>query len=162
MFDLNKGETLEKYLEKGEPEEVARVEVAFSRTSCSKEFEEAIRKADGVTLVVFTELFCPDSAALLPYLRRIGEINNQMRIIFYPVKGNEVLLKNVTGAGKIPTLMVLDKTGLPSGFYVEHPQIFKEHMAAVNGEARRNLLRDFREGKMGDLIEKDLVRLLKG
>lgn len=162
MFDLNTGLTLENYLNEGAPEEVARIEVAFSRTTYSGLFEDVVRNLPGVTVVVFVELFCPDAAVLLSYLRRISELNDQIRILLFPVKGNEPLLQKLTGAVKIPTMMVLDEMGLPSAFYVEYPEAFKDSLIPLDGESRRNLLRDFREGKKGALVEKDLVRLLKG
>ena len=160
MFDLNMGVSLESYLAKGASEELARIEVAFSRTSCSAAFEDAVRDMSKCTVKAFVELFCPDAAALLPYLRRIQEINDQIRLLLFPVKGNEVLLTNLTGSAKIPTLLIFDEDGLPVGFYVEHPKAFKDRMAKLDRGARRNLLRDFREGELGELIEKDLVRLL--
>lgn len=161
MLDLGTGVTLKSYLATGAQEEVARIDVAFSRTSCSSGFEDAIRMGPGCTVAAFVELFCPDAAVLLPYLSRIEEINDQIRIHFFSVKGNEVLLQNLTGVAKIPTLVILDEDDLPVGYYVEYPKAFKDRMALLEGESRRHLLRDFREGEMGDLIEKDLVRLLR-
>lgn len=161
MLDLEAGIPLENFLKKGAPEERARIDVAFSGADFSEEFEQKICQLPTRKLAAFLELFCPDAAVLIPYLSRICEINEKLVVRCYPVKGNELLLMKCTGAAKIPTLLVFDGEGNEKkGAYVEHPAVLRERLAREEGEARRELLRDFRQGRCGNLIEEDLLRIL--
>lgn len=162
MIDLSKGLDFQGYLNKNTEEQNAKLLRAYENTKLSKETEEAVKSLkEKVNVVVFSEGYCPDCIVTLPFVKRMQELNDNIKVYYYRLEGNRELLEEFTGTSRIPTVMTFTEAMEPKGAYIEVPQVLAEQVAKLSGDKQKELIRDYRQGKYNDLIEKDLLSIIK-
>jgi thiol-disulfide isomerase/thioredoxin len=112
-------------------------------------------------VVAFSEGYCPDCVAVLPYMERMKEENQN---IDYTVKhrtGNEEALVEAAGESRIPLLLSFDENGEPLSVFLEFPEKLKDEMRHAAIEDKKELVVKFRAGAYNDMIEEALVDLLR-
>lgn len=112
-----------------------------------------------VKVVIFSEGYCPDCSLIIPFIRKIQECNSKVSISILSRDENVDLLEECSGEARIPTIMTFKKDMEPIGLYVEFPKEFKDSMKNLNENNRIELIKQFREGKYNDIIEKDIMKL---
>jgi thiol-disulfide isomerase/thioredoxin len=162
MLDLTKGMDFEGYLNKNNEEERAKLLEAYEKTQLSSKAAEAIKTLDKkVNVVVFSEGYCPDCIVTLPFIKRMQELNENLKVYYFGMKGNRELLEEYTGTSRIPTVMAFTEGMEPKGAYVEVPKVIAEKMARVPSDNQRELVLEYRQGKYNVLIEQELLEIVK-
>lgn len=114
-----------------------------------------------INLIVFSEGYCPDCLVTLPVIKRIMEINEKINVYLFKRNGNEKMLFDTVGEARIPTILLFDEDLQPRGFYIEFPKEFKEKLADLKEDEKKQYILQFREGKYIKLIEKEIIKILK-
>lgn len=162
MIDLTKALDFEGYLDKSTEEQKEKLLETYEVTKLSEEVETAVKSIDDkVNVVVFSEGYCPDCIVTLPFVKRMEEVNSNIKVFYYGMKGNKELLEQYTGVARIPTVMTFTDKMEPKGAYVEVPQPLAEKAAVLSGEKQKELISEYRQGKYNDLIESELLNIIK-
>lgn len=162
MIDLSLGLNFEGYLNKNNEEERNKLLSSYERTVLSKEIIEHVKTIDKkVNIVVFSEGYCPDCIVTLPFIKRMKELNDNLKVYYFGMKGNKELLEEYTGTARIPTVMTFTEDMEPKGAYVEVPKVIAEKMAKVPSDKQKELVLEYRQGKYNDLIEQELLEIIK-
>lgn len=162
MIELSRGLDFKEYLNKNSAEESERLVKNLDKIKLSKEAEEEVKGIkDTVNVVVFSEGYCPDCIATLPFIEKLKEANDKIKVFYYGMKGNEQLLEEYTGTSRIPTVMTFTENMEPKGAYVEVPAELSEKMARLSKDKQKELVTEYRQGMYNNLIEKELLRILK-
>lgn len=161
MFDLSGAFTFDEYVEKS-TEEKRKVQMdALERTVLSDNAKNKIKQInEEINIVVFSESYCPDCVITLPFIKRIEELNNKIKMYMMPLKGNEAVLEECVGEKRIPTVMAFDSKMEPIGVYIEMPGALKEKMVGLSEAEIKSLIADYRQGKYNDLIESELLGII--
>lgn len=161
MINLPVGLSFEQYLQKASEEQRIAQEKAYESTVLSRKASEKIKGIkDTVNVVIFSEGYCPDCIVTLPFIKRMEELNSNIKVNILPLKGNEEMLKEFVGTARIPTVLTFDSKMDPKGAYVEVPQVLSEKMNSLNNEEKKELIREYREGKYNHLIEDQLSNII--
>lgn len=162
MIDLLKGLDFQGYLNKNSEEQNAKLLAAYENTKLTKETEEAVKELNNiVNVVVFSEGYCPDCVVTLPFVKRMQETNENIKVYYYGLQGYKELLEEMTGTSRIPTVITFTEAMEPKGAYIEVPQEIAEQVARVNSDKQKELIKEYRQGKYNDLIEKELLSIIK-
>lgn len=152
------GVTFPEYLKKVGPEFRQR----YEKTSLSEGAKEKLGKLISSRKVVgFSEGYCPDCVAVLPYMERMKEENKNIDFTIKHKTGNEEALVEVAGESRIPLLISFDENGEPLSVFLEFPEKLKAEMRSAAIEDKKELVVKFRSGAYNNLIEEALLDLLK-
>lgn len=162
MINLSDALDFQGYLGKNKDDEREKLILAYEKTQLSKETVDAVKAIDTkVNIVVFSEGYCPDCIVTLPFVKRMQDINENLKVYYYGMQGNKELLEEYTGTSRIPTVMTFTEDMEPKGAYIEVPKIISEKMARVPSEKQKELVQEYRQGKYNDLIEQELLDIIK-
>lgn len=158
MIDLNKTMSYSQYLAGYTPEQASKQKDLYQQVILSEEVVEKIKVLQNKTnIVVFSEGFCPDCHVVIPFVVKIAEINNNIKLHFMNRTGNEQLLIDMTGEARIPTIMFFTEDMQPKGVYVEFPEALKERMSGNSIDEIKTVVNEYRQGKYNELIEAQIV-----
>lgn len=162
MIDLSKGLDFQGYLNKNSEDENTKLLEVYNNTKLSKEAEETIKNLkEKVNVVVFSEGYCPDCVVTLPYVKKMQELNDNIKVFYFGRQGNSELLEAMTGTARIPTVITFTEDMKPKGAYIEAPQEVAEKLARASSDKQKEIIREYRQGKYNDLIEKELLSIIK-
>jgi thiol-disulfide isomerase/thioredoxin len=162
MIDLSKALDFDGYLNKNNEEERQNLVEAYEKTVLSNKIVDAVKALDKeVNIVVFSEGYCPDCIVTLPFVKRMQNLNENLKVYYLGMKGNKELLEEYTGTSRIPTVMTFTKDMEPKGVYIEVPKVIAEKMAKMPSDKQRELVLEYREGKYNELIEEELLEIIK-
>jgi hypothetical protein len=162
MIDLSKGLTFEQYLNKNSEEERNKVLEAYEKTELSKEAVDEIKAiSKKINVVVFSEGYCPDCVVTLPFIKRMENLNDNIKVYLFGMKGNKELLEQYTGTARIPTVMTFTEEMEPKGAYIEVPKVIAEKMAKLPSEKQKELVLEYRQGMHNELVERELLEIIK-
>lgn len=162
MIDLSNALDFEGYLNKNNEEERQNLVEAYEKTVLSSKVIDAVKAIDKkVNIVVFSEGYCPDCIVTLPFVKRMQNLNENLKVYYLGMKGNKELLEEYTGTSRIPTVMTFTKDMEPKGVYIEVPKVIAEKMAKVPSDKQRELVLEYRQGKYNELIEEELLEIIK-
>jgi hypothetical protein len=161
--DLASGKSFDEFIGTSEEGNFVRRRIGEIRFSPS--FEKALRDFGKTTLAVFADMGCPDCRAVLPFLGKIGEVNSGIGVVFKEWDSvSEEFLQRLLGTGRVPTVLALDASGkLMNGAFIERP--LAVHRATADAASRKDAMLaigKFRNGGNNDLIEEDLLKVLRG
>jgi thiol-disulfide isomerase/thioredoxin len=162
MIDLSKTLDFDGYLNKNNEEERQNLVEAYEKTVLSNKIVDAVKAIDKeVNIVVFSEGYCPDCIVTLPFVKRMQNLNENLKVYYLGMKGNKELLEEYTGTSRIPTVMTFTKDMEPKGVYIEVPKVIAEKMAKMPSDKQRELVIEYRQGKYNELIEEELLEIIK-
>jgi hypothetical protein len=161
MIDLKACMNYEQYISKGTEEQTAVQEKQYEATTLSKGAVDKLRDLkEGANVIIFSEGYCPDCIVTIPFVMRMSEVNENIKVYFMPRKGNERLLEEYAGESRIPTVMVFTPDMQPKGLYVEFPEALKEKMTGLTMEEVKNTVKQYRNGQYDHLIEEEILNIL--
>lgn len=162
MIDLSKALDFKGYLNKNSEEENEKLLKAYENTKLSKEAEETVKNLkEKVNVVVFSEGYCPDCVVTLPFVKRMEELNDNIKVFYYGRQDNSQLLEAMTGTARIPTVITFTDSMEPKGAYIEVPQEIAEQAARASSDKQKEIIKEYRQGKYNDLVEKELLSIIK-
>lgn len=162
MIDLSNSLDFEGYLNKNNEEEREKLVEAYEKTQLSRETVDAVKAIQKkVNIVVFSEGYCPDCIVTLPFIKRMQNLNENLKVYYFGMKGNKELLEEYTGTSRIPTVMTFTEEMEPKGVYIEVPKVIAEKMAKVSSDKQRELVLEYRDGKYNNLIEEELLEMIR-
>lgn len=161
MIDLNKTMNYEQYIKGYTEEQLSKQKKRYEQAVLS---EAAVNKVknikDASNVVVFSEGFCPDCHVVIPFINKMADLNDNIKVHFMYRTGNEELLEQMIGEKRIPTVMFFRGDMEPKGVYVEFPEELKEKMTGKTMEEVKALVSDYRHGEYNDLIEGEILNIL--
>lgn len=161
MIDVAKGYSLNEYFKKGYEEERDRQCRACEKTVFSPEFVEAVVKVNQpMKLAVFAEIYCPDTVVVMPFVKKMADVNPLIVLAVFEREPFEKELEALTGKARIPTLLFFDSAMNLKGKYVELPEALKDEMRDADLEERSLITLDYRRGKYNRLLQEQLIALL--
>ena len=161
MLDFTKSLTFEEYLEKQKDKYGDVQNKAYDKTQLSEDTKSNIKNLnETIHVAVFSEGFCPDCIVTIPFLERLKEENDKLKVHFFPRSGFEDFLNDAVGDTRIPTVITFDSSMTPKGAYVEMPKELVDKMHSLSMEERKSLIDEYRAGKYNDLIEKNLLDII--
>lgn len=161
MIDLSSALSFEQYLEKSKESYGDIQDKKYIATTLSENAKSKIKNLnDTVNAIVFTEGFCPDCIATIPFIQKLSEENSNLKVHYLPRTDYEEFLEEAVGRVSIPTIITFDKDMNPKGAYVETPKELTEKMISLSSEDKKSLIEEYRQGKYNDLIEKDLLEIV--
>ncbi len=162
MIDISKGMDFQGYLDKNNEEEKEKLIQAYEKTELTKEAVDAVKAIDKkVNIVVFSEGYCPDCIVTLPFVKRMQNLNENLKVYYFGMNGNKEMLEEYTGTSRIPTIMTFTEDMEPKGAYIEVPKVIAEKMAKMPSEKQRELVLEYRQGKYNSLIEQELLEIIR-
>lgn len=157
MINLDLALSYEEYMDKLTEDHKA----VYEKTFIAEDTKDTLKGLDRkINAIVFSEGFCPDCTVSLPILKRFQEINSNIKINMLPREGNESFLEENLGEARIPTFMFFDENMNPLGVFVEFPESLKEKIALAKMDEKQQFVREYREGKYNNLIEKDFLNII--
>ncbi|MDR1378098.1 MAG: thioredoxin family protein [Synergistaceae bacterium] len=162
-FDLTSGKTFDEFL--GVSSDEVYVKQRSEEVKFSPSFEKALKEFQGITLVVFANVGCPDCRAVLPLLGKIPRVNPHISVVFEEWNAAaEGFLQQRLGTSRVPTVLALNASGdLMDGAFIERPlDVHRAAAEAISRKVAMIVIGKFRNGGNDDLIEKDLLKVLQG
>jgi len=161
-MDLAGGLSFNEYLSKSTEEQKKAQEDMYERIQLSERAKEAVKQInEPINVMFFSEGYCPDCIVAMPFIKRAAEENKNINVKIFQRTGNEEKLEGFVGSARIPTILVFNKDMEPKGAYVEFPKVLIEQMARLNIEEQKNIINEYRQGKYINLIEEELISILK-
>lgn len=161
MIDFEKGYSLEEYFAKGYEEERDRQRRACERAVYSEAFEEAVKKVkEPVRLAAFAEIYCPDTVVVMPFVKRVADLNPLVRLAVFERDPYMKEMETLTGTARIPTLLFFDGEMNLMAKYVELPDGLKDKMKDADPAEKSTMSLDYRRGKYNSLIQEELASAL--
>lgn len=162
MKNLEGGLTFAEYMEKSNEDERNSQVIAYDNTKLSEKCKKDILKiSEIVNVIVFSDTYCPDCTVTLPFIKKMQELNSNIKVKIYPLRGNEELLQNYVGQARIPTVITFNKDWLPKGAYVEIPKALTAKIARMKVEIQKETIGAYRSGKYNELVEEELLDLIR-
>ena len=116
-----------EYLIKAKEEELQFINKLYNQGILLEDGKEIIKNIDDEkNVLVITATRCKDSATILPFLLKLAELNENIKIKFLLRKENRELLEQLSGELKVPTMMILDNNGQVIRKFIEFPKGVKE------------------------------------
>lgn len=161
MLNLDKGLSFEQYIKKGNDLQTEALLNVYKGTKLSSSTKEKLNDLNQVVnVVVFSESYCPDCTVTVPFVKRIQEQNDNIKLFFFDRKGNEEIMEELTGDARIPTVVTFTEDMEPKGAYVEIPKAVLERLVEIGHEKQNELIQQYRSGKYNTYIEEDLVKIV--
>lgn len=161
MINLNEGLSFQQYLEKNTPEQREAMQKAYDNTQLSEEGKKYIQSIDKpLNMVVYSEGFCPDCVVTLPFVRRMEELNPNIKMFIFGREGNKETLEEMVGTARIPTVLCFTENMEPKGAYIEVPEEVKEMMMGLSPDKQKEIVMEYRAGKFNSSVEKNLIKIL--
>ncbi|TDT71827.1 thioredoxin-like protein [Hypnocyclicus thermotrophus] len=138
-------------------------EKIFSKISLKKENIKKIKNIKTkVNIVVFAEIYCPDSRAVIPFLEKTRQENENIDLYIFPREGNEHYLSKITNETKIPSIFIEDIEQEELCLIYEEilPDLkfkIKEHILRDEKDIAQEIIYNYRIGKYNDQLEEYLV-----
>lgn len=162
MIDFNQGATFKEYLISSKEEYQDEQIDIYNKITLSDKIKEVIDKVDQkVILLAFAEIYCPDCRILMPFLKKIEKLNDNIKLTIFPREEYEGIMIEYTGVARIPTVIAIDSNEEVIGQYIEFPKKLKEDMKFMQEEEKTSLIKEYRVGKYNQLIEEDLLKIFK-
>lgn len=162
MIDLSKGLDFQGYLNKNTEEQKTKLLKTYENTKLSKDALKIVKSLkEKVNVVVFSEGYCPDCTVTVPFVEKIQKLNDNIKVFYYSREDNKDLLEQYTGTARIPTVMTFTENMKPKGAYIEVPKPLAEKAARLSGDKQKEVIEDYRHGKYNDLIEEELLAIIK-
>lgn len=162
MINLKESLNFQQYLEKNTPEQKEAMLKAYENTQLSEESKKFIQSIDKpVNMVVYSEGYCPDCVVTLPFVRKMEELNPNIKMSIFGLKENKEILEEMTGTSRIPTVLCFTENMEPKGAYIEVPEDVKEKMIGLNVDKQKEIVMEYRTGKFNSSIENNLINILK-
>lgn len=160
MLDMKSGLTYNEYLKTATDEERKMINEFFERVHVSDEKVKEINNLNKDTdIAVFSITRCKDAASAIPFLIKLSEKNNNIKIRFWDREGNEDLLENLTEAKRVPSILKI-KNGRVIKSYIEFPKILNEKIKC-NPENKETFVNELRSNIYDKEIEEEIFRIIK-
>ncbi|HAZ36799.1 MAG TPA: hypothetical protein DEF85_10810 [Clostridiaceae bacterium] len=162
MIDLSKGISYEKYFEEASEEQKAKIKASYDNIKFSSNSLNILKNLKNtINIAAFSEHFCPDCTATLPFMKKMQEINSNIKLYIFGVDGNEETIKSYTGEVKIPTVIFFTEGMKLLGVYNERPKVLNEKMKNADNDLKLKLINDYRNGKYNNLIEDEIIGMIE-
>lgn len=153
----------EEYLINANNEEMAFINELYDQGQI---FEEGLRDIislnENVKILVITSPTCKDSAIIMPFLIKLSQFNENIKVKFLLKNDSEKLLKNLCGEMQIPAIMILDNYNNIVRKFVEFPKGVKKILMSNPKEKTQEIIDEMRSGKYNNLIQSDLIKFITG
>jgi thiol-disulfide isomerase/thioredoxin len=163
-IDLSSALDFAAYTATGSGRQIGELLGKIDELSPSEGFISAVREVKSPTvLVVYGNMSCPDCAATVPFVEAIHKVNPLITTLYFTRTDEaERVVKDIAGVYKTPTIFSADAEGsLGREYLLEFPDSVRKLVdEAADADSRREIIREFRDGKYAADLEADLLKLL--
>ncbi|MGL4656798.1 MAG: thioredoxin family protein [Sarcina sp.] len=158
MEDLLHGNTYEDIKVKADDEQLEMIKTQAKICSYEGYKLDELKAIDkNINLAIFIENRCGDAQTMVPILKKIAQVNENIKLNFFEADKNEKFLVKKVGEKRIPTIMFLGEDNVVDSVYKEFP-IKVRALIEANPDNREFIVKEeFRKGKYNSHIEKDIV-----
>lgn len=161
IFNFNKGCTYSEFISTANDEQKEMLANFYEQGQL---FEDGLDRLKNINkplnLAVFSLVRCKDAATAIPFLLKLCELIPNVNIKFFDREGNEELLEELSGARRVPTILLLDSDGNVVKKYLEFPENVNKKIESSTAEDKEGIVNDFRTGMYNKDIQNDLIDLL--
>lgn len=153
----------EEYLNNANDEEIIFINELYDQGQILEDgLRDIISLKKDIKILVITSTKCKDSATIIPFLIKLSQFNEHIKVNFLLKKDNEELLRKLSGEMKLPTIMVMNNDNNVIRKFVEFPRGIKDILIRSSKEETQKIIDEMRNGKYNDLIQLDLIKLITG
>ena len=153
----------EEYLNNANDEEIIFINELYDQGQILEEgLRDIINLKNDIKILVITSTKCKDSATIIPFLIKLSQFNEHIKVNFLLKNDNEELLRKLSGEMKLPTIMVMDNDNSVIRKFIEFPKGVKEILINSPNEKTQEIIDEMRSGKYNDLIQLDLIKFITG
>lgn len=153
----------EEYLNNANDEEIIFINELYDQGQILEDgLRDIISLKQDIKILVITSTRCKDSATIIPFLIKLSQFNEHIKVNFLLKRNNEELLRKLSGEMKLPTIIVMDSDNNVIRKFVEFPKGVKDILINSPKEETQKIIDEMRNGKYNDLIQLDLIKLITG
>ncbi len=162
MVNVKDGMSFEQYVSELTPEQREVFLKVYSSKALSLASMDILKNNEEKRiLLVFSEGYCPDCTATLPFVERIAQASSSIEAYYFHLSGNKELLEEMVGVSRIPTVLCFDGEMQPLGAYIEVPKMLTEKIMRLPAEKQKEYVANYRNGEYDNLVEEELMSILK-
>lgn len=161
----NLGMNYDEFIEKAEEEHkkfIYELDIQGEIDMTDENLEKINNIKHNLDILVFTETRCKDSATTMPFLMKLCNMNNNIKVKFFRMKGNEDLVEDLIGEKRIPSIVILDKNKNVRRKYIEFPYKVKKILENSSIEDTQLIIDSMRGGDFNKEIQADLIKFISG
>lgn len=131
----------------------------LDRINLSEKSIEKIKSINkSINLILVAQIYCPDCRAIVPFIKKFSEINENINVTFENRESSKSVLKNGLKAERIPSIFYNNEDEQRL-LLSEFPKVVLNAFES-NPSDYDNIKYNFRTGKYNEEIENELVELL--
>lgn len=162
LLELKDGLDFQNYYNMATEEQKKAQKLAYENTMLSKNTISALKNIESaINIIIFSENYCPDCRVTIPFIQKMQEVNNNIRVYIFSKIENEELMEHCTPDPRIPTIMTFDKRMESKGIYIEMPEKVKDMLRYCTVLQKRKIIIDYRSGRYNNLIEEQLLSIIR-
>lgn len=162
LLNLKDGFNFKQYYSRGTEEQKKAQKLAYENTMLSEDTINVLNNLDSeINVIIFSENYCPDCRVTLPFIEKMQEINNNIKVYIFSRIGNEELMESCTPDPRVPTVMTFDKRMESKGIYIEMPEKVRDMLINSTVLEKRRIIMDYRIGKFNNIIQEQLLQIIK-
>lgn len=123
--------------------------------------QDNINKIKGINkklnIILVAQVYCPDCRAIVPFIKKFSEINENINVTYETRDSSKNILKNGLKADRIPTIFY-DNGIEQRVLLMEFPKVVLNAFES-NPTDYDNIKYNFRTGKFNSEIENELVNM---
>lgn len=162
MIDLRLGHPFDMFMSSGDDDERMAIEDRLESITLPHGIV-GIDALDGITLVAFASIWCPDCVVAVPFVELIGRVRPNIKTLYFEREddGMRDLAVALSGSCSIPLIFAADDEGhVKSGYFVERAARFKSIADAAREKDRAELIRSYRAGEYDGMVSEEIAELL--
>ena len=123
---------------------------------------EIISLREDIKILVIASTKCKNSATIIPFLIKLSQFNEHIKVRFLIKKDGEDIVSELSGKINLPIIMIMDSNNNIIRKFKEFPTGVKEILMNSPKEKEQEIIDEMRNGKYNDLIQEDLVKFITG
>lgn len=157
---FNKGISYEKLLKESDEDNKNKINEVFNSIDFEEKNLNRIKSIDKeINVLMVAELWCPDCIMNVPAVKKMQEINSNIRISIVDIEENRHFFSKyaVEEKVKIPTFVFYNEDFKEIGSFIEKPSIVKDVYSKNDQVQVVVTTRNYRKGKF---LEETLTEIL--
>lgn len=153
----------EEYLENANDDEMIFINELYDQGQILENgLRDIISLKEDIKIVVIASTKCKNSATIIPFLIKLSQFNEHIKVKFLLKNNNEDLVSRLYQKVELPIIMIMDSNNNVIRKFKEFPIGVKDILINSPKEKVQEIIDEMRNGKYNDLIQEDLIKFITG
>ena len=153
----------EEYLENANDDEMIFINELYDQGQILENgLRDIISLKEDIKIVVIASTKCKNSATIIPFLIKLSQFNEHIKVKFLLKNNNEDLVSQLHQKVELPIIMIMDSNNNVIRKFKEFPIGVKDILINSPKEKAQEIIDEMRNGKYNDLIQEDLIKFITG